>query len=235
MHYVISDIHGCYGLYLAMLKKIAFSDDDTLFFLGDAADRGPDGIGVIRDLMARPNAICLLGNHEEMFRRTARCLGKELTAEEQAALDRTYRNWTNRNGGLVTWEAYLKLTGAEQRRILDWMEHLPWYYEIALNGRAFLLAHAGVGVYAPEKDPADCVLHDFIWERMDYSKTYYRHKLLVTGHTPTSFIDPARAGRILRRNNHVVVDCGAVYEGVLGCLCLETMEEYYVTDEGRKS
>ena len=63
---------------------------------------------------------------------------------------------------------------------------------------------------------------------MDYDKVYYRDKLLVTGHTPTALIDPACAGRIWRGNGHIVVDCGAVYLGILGCLCLETLEEFYV-------
>ena len=53
MHYVIADIHGCYDLYLKMLEKIGFSDNDTLYFLGDAIDRGPDGIKVLLDMMAR--------------------------------------------------------------------------------------------------------------------------------------------------------------------------------------
>lgn len=231
MHYVISDVHGCYDLFLAMLEKISFSDGDTLFFLGDAADRGPDGIRVIKDLMGRPNVLCLLGNHEYMFRNVADRLGETLEGETLSAYERTFRNWTVRNGGLVTWEAYLGLPEEEQRKILAWLHSLPLCYEIALNGRAFLLAHAGVGVYEPEKDLADCVLHDFIWERMDYSRVYYRDKLLVTGHTPTFFIDPACAGNILQRNHHIVVDCGAVYCGVLGCLCLETMEEYYVSKQ----
>lgn len=227
MHYVISDIHGRYDLFLALLEKISFSDDDTLFFLGDAADRGPNGIEVIQDLMARPNAICLLGNHEDMFRKVASRYGAALDEEEKNAYARTFRNWTERNGGIVTWEAYLLLPEEEQKRILAWIDSLPTCYEIALNGRAFLLAHAGVGVYEPEKELSDCVLHDFIWERMDYNRVYYQNKLLVTGHTPTFFIDPACTGRILQCNNHIVVDCGAVYCGTLGCLCLETLETFY--------
>ena len=31
------------------------------------------------------------------------------------------------------------------------------------------------------------------------------------------------------KNNHIAVDCGAVFEdGRLGCICLDTMKEYYV-------
>lgn len=235
MHYAVSDIHGCYDKYLALLERISFSAEDTLFFLGDAADRGPDGIAVIRDLMHRPNVISLLGNHEDMFRKTARCLGKELSGEERSAYARTFRNWTVRNGGDATWQAYLRLDPREQREILTWMEGLPSCLEIALGGRSFLLAHAGVGVYEPEKSLSDCVLHDFIWERMDYRKVYYQNKLLLTGHTPTAFIDPAMSGRILQRNNHIAIDCGAVYCGTLGCVCLETLEEFYVSGQEKQS
>lgn len=228
MYYVLSDLHGCYDLYAAMLDKINFSERDTLFFLGDAADRGPDGIEIMEDLRSRPNVVYLLGNHEDMFRRTARGWGKKLSRQDLEAWERTYRNWTERNGGQVTWEAWFRLPEERRNSLLEWMEKLPWYYEIALNGRAFLLAHAGVGRYQKEKRPEDCVLHDFIWERMDYSKTYYRDKYLVTGHTPTWFIDPGLNHRIYTENNHIAIDCGAVYTGILGCICLDSLEQFYV-------
>lgn len=229
MHYAMSDIHGCYEKYCRMLEEIAFSDRDTLFFLGDAADRGPEGIRVIQDLMRRPNVICLLGNHEDMFRRVARFFGKKLPLQERGTFERTYVNWTERNGGLVTLLSYAELPESEQQEILAWLEGLPTYYEIALEGRAFLLAHAGVGRYEKEKDPAECELFDFIWERMDYRRVYYKNKLLVTGHTPTVMIDRSSIGRIVKQNHHIAIDCGAVYTGVLGCICLETLEEFYVS------
>lgn len=40
MHYVISDIHGCYNEYIKALKKVNFNDNDTLYVLGDCIDRG---------------------------------------------------------------------------------------------------------------------------------------------------------------------------------------------------
>ena len=229
MHYAISDIHGCLELFEQMLERIRFSERDVLVFLGDAADRGPAGIEVIRKLMYSPNIICLLGNHEDMFRKTARSYGKKLSLEDRAAYKRSFLNWTGRNGGLVTWEAYLQLPAQEQQEILAWMEGLPCWYELTLAGRSFLLAHAGVGAYEPEKNPADCSLHDFIWERMDYSRQYYKDKYLVTGHTPTLMISRGSAGRIYRRKGHIAIDCGAVYTGTLGCICLETLEEFYVS------
>ena len=49
MIYAMSDLHGCYDKYTKMLEKINFSDNDTLYILGDIVDRGPDGIKIWQD------------------------------------------------------------------------------------------------------------------------------------------------------------------------------------------
>ena len=38
--------------------------NDTLFVLGDVIDRNPDGIEILKDLLARKNVELFLGNHE---------------------------------------------------------------------------------------------------------------------------------------------------------------------------
>ena len=53
MHYVMSDIHGQYGMYKKMLKKIHFTDDDHLYIIGDAIDRGLESIPLLLDIMLR--------------------------------------------------------------------------------------------------------------------------------------------------------------------------------------
>ena len=50
----------------------------------------------------------------------------------------------------------------------------------------------------------------------------------MTGHTPTALIDMASRGRIWRKNGHIALDCGAVFGEGLGCICLDTMQEFYV-------
>ncbi len=224
----MSDLHGCYDLFLRMLEHIRFSEADTLYFLGDAVDRGPDGIPLVLDLMSRSNVLPLLGNHEDMFRRTIRAKYGRPPLSERTAARRNFQNWTQNNGGEITWQAYCALPLEQQREIARWLESLPLYYEVSAGGGDFLLAHAGVGSYIPEKNPDACTLIDFIWGATDYSRVYYQKRFLVTGHTPTVLIDPASRGRIFRRNNHIAIDCGAVFFGTLGCLCLDTMEEFYV-------
>ena len=61
--YVMSDIHSMAELLERMLRKIAFSPEDTLYILGDMIDRGPDPAGVI-ELAASP-AFILRGYPKE--------------------------------------------------------------------------------------------------------------------------------------------------------------------------
>lgn len=73
-----------------------------------------------------------------------------------------------------------------------------------------------------------CRISDFIMGEPEYEKMYFEDMLIVTGHTPTGFIDPEYTGQIRKENNHIAIDCGAVFGNLLGCICLDTMEEIYV-------
>jgi serine/threonine protein phosphatase 1 len=55
-----------------LLGKLPLDERDTLVFLGDYVDRGPDSRGVIDTLLALKarlgeRCVCLLGNHEDMM------------------------------------------------------------------------------------------------------------------------------------------------------------------------
>ena len=61
-------------------------------------------------------------------------------------------------------------------------------------------------------------------------ETYFPHKYLVYGHTPTPYytgVQPEDA-RIYRMGKLIGIDCGCSSGGPLGCLCLDTLEEIYV-------
>lgn len=73
--YVVGDIHGMYGSYIDIMKKI--TPNDHLIILGDVIDRGTGGIQIIQDIMKRkqnkqynPEITFLLGNHEMQFLET---------------------------------------------------------------------------------------------------------------------------------------------------------------------
>ena len=95
--------------------------------------------------------------------------------------------------------------------------------------RKFLLVHAGLGNFSPDKDMEDYSLHDLVWKRADYNVQYFKDVYVITGHTPTQTIkENPKPGFIYRNNNHIAIDCGAHYPGGrLAAICLETMEEFY--------
>ena len=67
MTYVISDLHGDFERYQAMLEKINFDEDrDVLFVLGDVIDYGEGGFQILLDMCSRPNVYPILGEHEVM-------------------------------------------------------------------------------------------------------------------------------------------------------------------------
>jgi serine/threonine protein phosphatase 1 len=68
----VGDVHGCSAALAALVRAIDLMALDTLVFLGDYIDRGPDSRGVLEQviaLAARCTVVPLPGNHEEMVRR----------------------------------------------------------------------------------------------------------------------------------------------------------------------
>jgi len=93
MHYVISDIHGCYAQFTELLGLIDFKDTDTLYVLGDIVDRGPHPIKVLSALMEMPNAVCIVGNHELMALDGLRFLKEPLINSRSILIIFPYRNF----------------------------------------------------------------------------------------------------------------------------------------------
>mgnify|MGYP004671963733 FL=1 len=67
MHYVMSDIHGCYEEFIEMLELINFKNEDDLYILGDILDRGENPIKILQYIKNKSNIHMLLGNHEDMM------------------------------------------------------------------------------------------------------------------------------------------------------------------------
>src|SRR5262249_51417248 len=66
----IGDIDGCSKALATVVEAIQPKSEDTLVFLGDYIDRGPDSKGVVDQISAlsqRCTVVPLLGNHEEML------------------------------------------------------------------------------------------------------------------------------------------------------------------------
>ncbi len=230
--YVISDIHGELKQLKTLLKKINFSDEDTLYILGDVVDRGPNPIKALQYLMTFPNVVCIVGNHEIMCLSNLKLLMNELTdefldnlSEKDLAL---LSDWTI-NGAETTMDEFAKLSLEEKGDIVDFLGEFIAYDKVSAGGKEYLLVHAGINNFSRRKHMDDYDIHDLVWTRVDYEKAYFKDIITVSGHTPTQLIeDNPKPGYIYKSNNHVAIDCGACFKGGrLAAYCLDTGEEFY--------
>jgi serine/threonine protein phosphatase 1 len=232
MTYVISDIHGYYDQFMELLDLIQLKDTDTLYVLGDVVDRGPHPIKTLLKLMEMPDVICLVGNHELMALDGLRFLNTQITTESVGAIDAellgNLLDW-QQNGSETTIEEFKHLDQEMRRELLSFIMGFSLYEELTVNGQQYLLVHAGLGEYSPEKRIEDYSLKNLVWDRADYDTQYFEDTIVITGHTPTQFIDGnPNPGRIYKHLNHIAIDCGCgMPDGRLGAICLETGEEFY--------
>lgn len=106
-------------------------------------------------------------------------------------------------------------------------EPITLYEEIEVNGNKFFLSHT-----VPSKKRMQnfysLLWQEFIIGEPEYEKEYFPDKYIVTGHTPTGFIDTEYKGKIWSKNHHIAIDCGAVFGNPLGCICLDNLQKFYV-------
>lgn len=238
--YVMADVHGCAEACFALLDKINFSLEDTLFVLGDAMDRGPEPMKVIRDLMQRENVFYILGNHDVMFLEVLRRLNVELNEENASALTQedfqVYFDYIQ-NGGEETLRQFRRLSPEEQADIRDYLESSPFYETIEHDGKLYILVHAGIDNFDPEKELDEYDPEDFLWTRPDYGIKYFPGDriFLVTGHTPTPAIRSDKRPLVYTEHNHIAIDCGCVFGGNLAAFCIETGEITYAESPRKKT
>ena len=215
MIYVMSDIHGEIDRFHEMLKLIGFSASDTLYIIGDVADRYPGGVEMWEEIMQTPNMIMIKGNHEDMCVKT---LGPHY---EFGARDL----WRN-NGGNCTYREMMYIISPEKRRkIIRWLEKLPTYIDLSVGNRNFRLVHGWPG------ETED----DFLWGRpMDFSPLWLPEDMIaIIGHTPVCYLTGKKDEpfQIYHDKRFVDIDCGCGNETPmrrLACLRLDDMAEFYI-------
>lgn len=137
--YCISDIHGHYDEFIELLSLINFQENDELYILGDIIDRGKQSAEMLwyATKEAPANIHFLLGNHEDMMN----------VASSSDTIDlRMGDSWSYNYGyetiqQIISFDKYYDDWVVE---ILKWSNSLPYFYDININGRRFILVHAGL-------------------------------------------------------------------------------------------
>lgn len=221
MTFVLADLHGDLEKFHAMLEKIRFSDDDVLYVLGDSADYGTKTMELLIDMSMRANVYPIAGEHDFTALRMLSGFEKtiangavptpEFTAEMTA--------WVA-DGGKATLDGFRTLSADMREGIIDYLSEFSLFEEVTAGGGRYVLVHAGIGHFDPAAPLESYAPGDFFVPAGE-EQTFFSDKTLVVGHTPTD-------GKIRRENGVIRIDCGVRENGVLGCLCLESGEEFYV-------
>lgn len=240
MHYVCADIHGNWEKYQAMLTGLPLNPEDKLYILGDAIDRGADGIPILQDIRERGNISFFVGNHEMLMLGCLYC-----NIEEWMDL------WLE-NGGQKTAEAFLQLSPGEQDLLLDFLyDSYAVMPDLEVGKQHYYLVHAYPDLHYMDRpvlfseiiEHGDRLWH-MVWERVE-DKLWQNDKTLRTlrendrklliGHTITTQLcpfncDAAGRARIHHDKYFTVLDCGCGRADDLACLGvlrLEDGKEFY--------
>jgi serine/threonine protein phosphatase 1 len=200
----IGDIHGTLDKLQMMMAVINWDPaDDTLVFIGDYVDRGPDSAGVIDHILGlmqwSEKIVCLRGNHEQLL------LDFLHGKNAQTFLF---------NGGQTTIESYGGPDSGIPEEHYNFLLSTQYYYET----ESHIFVHAGLRDGVPLDQQTT---RDMLWIREEFIYSDYDHgKPVVFGHTPRR--EP------LVEANKIGIDTGAVYGGPLTCLELPAMKFHEV-------
>lgn len=230
--YSVADIHGEAELLVDLLGQLQLRDGDTIVFLGDYIDRGPNSrsvidiiIGLQKDSPA--NVVTLIGNHEDWLLKTLN--------------DHTSHSWLISMAGLSTIRSYsesaaeciareLEQFGPQlftervelsYDRFIEAMpaSHVRFFHELQLcyeNDTGFF-CHAGMN---PDKLLNAQERQTLVWGDTLRFETY-RGKPVVYGHWSNAFDKETQTVRPHRSGDTFGID--AISHGALIALELPSL------------
>ena len=169
--YAVADLHGVYGLWVQIRNYL--QRDNTLFILGDCADREEHGWQIIKEALTDPRVFYIRGNHDQFI------------------LDSWRNDWMDNwlwfnNGGYTTYEAILNDHNHE-KYLIELSKTKFYHCYVNKEGQRIHLSHAGFTLmeddviphksdllwdrehiddhcdWWPEQNPTDYVVHGHTW------------------------------------------------------------------------
>ena len=231
--YACSDLHGQYELW----EQISNYCDktDKIYFLGDAIDRGPDGIKLFEALKSDPRVIYLKGNHEDLLIKSILAI---LDDEDDFYGNSHLQLWLY-NGGLSTYEKLMSYPIETRKSYITYLNKLPMFarYKNKKN-KMIYMTHSGS-------------FSDPIWDRQHLIQLTFTEDInsyIVHGHTPVQKLNrffygdiKNSEGKLFPRvikdaevafycgGNKIDIDLGSFASNKTALLNLDTFEPMYFT------
>lgn len=227
MNYVISNLYGNYDNYEAILKKINFNKNDTLFVLGNIVDGGNKGIEILQDMMLRENVFPILGDHDyiayEVLSQIYDATKDDITAPLSKEVSDLCQMWIER-GGEGTLEGFAKLSNEEKEAVLDYLEEFSLYEEVEAGDMEFVLSYSVPDDFFIDDKLEDYSAEEILSGEIDYERDCFFGKVLVSAKDFVDDIVPGPDGTIFKNECHIAINCG----DITAAYCLDTDEEFYI-------
>lgn len=224
--WVTSDLHGNYELWSKI--KNFLKEEDKLFFLGDAIDRGNRGFEILKEMLEDKRIIFLRGNHEQM-------MYDALIDNGHMAFTKDFTHWL-KEGGDTTYNNIncLDWKYKEKLELILSIQNLPFQvkYRSKINGMTFILSHAG---YTPNdiffsssvQKRQDLLLwgREHIVEQWPHIKEL-KTTIMIHGHTPIGYLNVCKGNEpTWYCDNHKIdIDMGTPISGMITLFNLDTLE-----------
>ncbi len=207
----IGDIHGCSQALSALIQSIEPAAEDTLVFLGDYVDRGPDSKGAIDqvlDLERRCRVVPLVGNHELMLL--------------DALLNSLVLGPWLECGGSATVKSYDGKLSNVPPEHLDFLRRCKRYYETPTH----FFVHANYAHDVPLDEQPDYLL---FWEHLHFRipAPHENGKIAVVGHTSQ------KSGNLLDLGHVICLDTYCHGGGWLTAFDIESGQIWQADRQGR--
>lgn len=193
--FAVGDIHGDLTALQTLFERLpSMTKQDTIVFLGDYIDRGPESAGVVqfvRDLDEKgpANVVALRGNHEDAWLQVIDKGWPEFIMPRANGCLESYRSFKGEkvpdDDELPTPQELQSMFEGKffPKDVVKWMRTLPHFFEDdhAIYVHAGIKRSAGRFPHPREVEPQRALL----WLRDRDFFENYRGKLVVFGHTTT--------------------------------------------------
>ena len=94
-----------------------------------------------------------------------------------------------------------------------YVQDAPLYETLTVNGRNYILVHAGLGNFRPGRPLDDYTPEELLMDRPAPEDRYFSNARVILGHTPAGFFDPEHPNRAFRTETWTCIDTGAAAGG----------------------